>query len=330
MSSSNDAVVKTTFLEGQGLGNQLWVYASARATAKKLNRPHVCEGFKQFKGQSFLQLATDSDPSELAPVEQFNEILFYDEQLKYFSSTYDARVENLPVRVHLNGLFQSEQYLSGYAHQLKQWIVPSQRLKYAAQDFHQTCVLNLRGGEFKRHKDLVLPKIYWEMALKKMRDIVDFDDILVVTDDIPYARALFPRFNIFSGGIEDCYGALMGAKSIIASNSSFSYFPIKTRADQPIVIAPEHWARFGHVRKRWAMPANCYSDWLYLTVDGSLKRADECARDAQSDATYYDTTFSLRVSKDQQVGRLKTSFIPNAVKRPLKWVLSRLFPKRFG
>jgi hypothetical protein len=322
--------VKTTFLEGQGLGNQLWVYASARAIAKRLKRPHVCEGFKQFKGQSFLHLAVDRDPAEIAPVEQFNEILFYDSQLKYFSSTYDIRVENLPGRVHLNGLFQSERYLSGYACQLRKWIAPSERLKNKALDFQQTCVLNLRGGEFKRHKDLILPKTYWEMALRKMRDIVDFDDILVVTDDIPYGRALFPRFNIFSGGVEECYGALMGAKSIIVSNSSFSYFPIKTRLDQPIVIAPEHWARFGHARKRWAMPANCYSDWRYLAVDGSLKRAEECIGDAQSDGAYYDANFSLRVSKDHKVGRLKTRFIPNAVKRPLKTVLSRLFPKRFG
>jgi hypothetical protein len=159
---------------------------------------------------------------------------------------------------------------------------------------------------------------------------VGAEKFLVVTDDPAYARAFLPEFPVLQGGVEECYAALMGAKSIIVSNSSFSYFPIKTRKDLPFVIAPEHWARFGDPSKRWAMPSNVYEGWNYLSSDGRLLSSCECFNSAALDADYYQREFSIRVPSTMKFGSNFSSFLPRSIKYPLKKALSYFFPKLIG
>lgn len=256
--STQASIIRTQFLVGQGLGNQLWVYAAGRGLAEHLGRPHVVSGMKFFKGAGFLEIDSAVDPTPDAPVVQFNEALFYDPELKYFSATYDRRVQELPDRVQINGLFQSEQYFYGRLGELAKWIRPSAQVQDFAAGHDKTCVINLRGGEYKRHKTLILPRSYWDSAVAHIRKRAEIQRIIVVTDDHAYARAFLPEFPVLDGGVAECYAALLGAHSIAISNSSFSYFPIKTRIDRPFVVAPEYWARYGHQSKRWAMPANIY------------------------------------------------------------------------
>ena len=44
------------FREGQGLGNQLWYYASAKSIADKLNFELVIQNYHLFKGKKFLKI----------------------------------------------------------------------------------------------------------------------------------------------------------------------------------------------------------------------------------------------------------------------------------
>jgi hypothetical protein len=168
------------------------------------------------------------------------------------------------------------------------------------------------------------------MAVSIVRAKVGAEQFLVVTDDPAYARAFLPEFPVLQGGVEECYAALMGAKSLIVSNSSFSYFPIKTRKDRPFVIAPEHWGRFGDSRKRWAMPSNVYEDWNYLSSDGRLLSSFECFESAALDADYYQREFNIRIPSTMKLGSNISSFLPISIKRPLKRALSYFFPKSIG
>ena len=326
----DNQIIQTKFLAGQGLGNQLWVYAVGRALAEKLGRQHVVLGMELFKGGSFLDIDINADPKPGAPIEQFNETLYYDPLLKYFSSTYDNRVETLPARVQINGLFQSERYLYDYMQDLSSWIRPSKYVQGVATSYEDICVLNLRGGEYKRHKSFILPRGYWDMAANVLRMKLGDVKIMVVTDDPAYARAFLPEFPVLEGGVAECYAALMGAKAIAVSNSSFSYFPIKTRHDLPFVVAPEHWARYGHSEGRWAMPSNVYQGWTYLSASGALLEYSNCLKAAAVDATYYETTFNVRVPQYMLTNISLTRFIPVTLKRFIKRVAAYLFPTRFG
>lgn len=323
-------IIRTQFLAGQGLGNQLWVYAAGRSLAEHLGRPHVVTGMNVFKGASFLEIDNAEDPDPGAPVAQFNEALFFDPEMKYFSSTYDRRVEALPARVQIDGLFQSERYIYGRFCDLAQWIRPSAEVQALAASHAKTCVLNLRGGEYKRHASLILPRSYWDHAVAQLRARADVRNILVVTDDRAYARAFLPELEVLEGGVAECYAALMGAKALAVSNSSFSYFPIKTRSDKPLVIAPEHWARYGHAAKRWAMPSNHYSDWLYIDTDGRPCDQETCRAEADRDAEMYETEYSIRVPPSMGVGLSRMRYLPQWLKRPLKKIAARVLPTKIG
>jgi len=49
-------MILTELYDGQGLGNQLWVYAACRSIAEKLQMPHKILSPDKFKGNSFLDI----------------------------------------------------------------------------------------------------------------------------------------------------------------------------------------------------------------------------------------------------------------------------------
>lgn len=90
--------------------------------------------------------------------------------------------------------------------------------------YKDICVLNIRGGEYRRHKNLILPRTYWVDAMINIRQKIGVDQFLIVTDDRSYAKALFPSIPVLEGGVAECYAALHGAHCHIVSNSSFHTF----------------------------------------------------------------------------------------------------------
>lgn len=322
-------MIHTEFLPGQGLGNQLWVYAAARGIAKRLGRPHVVTGRGAFKAGDFLELDWgDSELLKDGPIAQFQEELFYDPELKYFASDFDRRVLDLPERCRIDGLMQSEKYFFGCESELNRWIRASETVRRRAEVFSHRAVLNLRGGEYKRHRNLVLPKSYWQDAMRHLTERTGETKFLVVTDDSAYAKALFPGFEVVSG-IEDSWAALHGAKAMAVSNSSFSYFPIKTRTDAPLVIAPSLWARPANAYNRWATPANFYEGWQWLGADGELGMHEDCVQVVEATRTHYQS-YNVRIPNCSRLGQRATYLIPSWVKKPMKRVLARLLPIWFG
>ena len=261
-------MIKTNFLNGQGLGNQLWAYAAVRGIAKKLGMPYSVGEKKYFKGDTFLEISlSDSSDKDFDPFYIFKEQQFFDQELQYFATDYDTRVEKLQENTLIQGYFQSEKYLYEFNESLSDWIPLSDAMKEYSQQFSETCILNIRGGEYKRHKSLILPKSYWEDGMLNVQKKTSLDKFLIVTDDPSYAKALFPNMSILNGGVAECYAALYGANSLIVSNSSFSYFPIKTRKDFPLVIAPYQWSRFGNIKlEKWNKILFCLLIMVILLI----------------------------------------------------------------
>jgi hypothetical protein len=324
-------MIKTNFLDGQGLGNQLWVYATVRSLAKKLGMPYSIEGKNSFKGYSFLEISlSDSIDKDFDRSYIFKEQQFFDQELQYFATDYDARVEKLQENTLIEGYFQSEKYLYEFNDSLSDWIPLSDAMKEYSQQFSETCILNIRGGEYKRHKSLILPKSYWEDGMLNIQKKTSLDKFLIVTDDPSYAKALFPNIPILNGSVAECYAALYGANSLVVSNSSFSYFPIKTRKDSPFVIAPYQWSRFGNKHNRWAAPANLYKDWSWQDIYGNILNYEECEFNRMQTLNYYESEYN--VCTKASVVNLKNKFkhMPIKLKKPIKLFLSILLPKHFG
>ena len=336
--TNRESLIVTKFYEGQGLGNQLWVYAAARSIANELHMPFALLGKEQFKGKDFLKIKStigiDEDQAHeltgLGEINNFHEKRFYDPQLDHFSSAYDARVMSVSGITQLNGLFQSEKYFYEDLVKLKHYFSLEMSLLDRNKIPEEVGVINLRGGEYKRHKSLILPKSYWDDAIKNLRNLTGVTKFLVVTDDVPYAHALFPKFEVLRGGVGDCYASLFNAQNLILSNSSFAYFPVKTGGNAKTVIAPRYWSRFSNAEKRWASIANCYEDWLWQDINGGLSSYDECLFESEKTLRFYESNYCICTLESELLKKPLRSIIPKSIRRMIKKGLGLFFPRWIG
>jgi len=331
-------MIITELYDGQGLGNQLWVYAAARSIAEQLDVPFVLLGAERFKGKSFLNIDSEVEISALEALDvakgahwkSFYEALYYDRDLDYISSGFDSRVLALSGANKLDGLYQSEKYFFGNLERPKRYFFLDDAWKTKNPVPDDTCIINLRGGEYKRHKNFILPESYWKKAIENMKNIAGVRKFLVVTDDVRYARVMFPGFDVLEGEIGDCYASLYNAKFLILSNSSFAYFPVKTGGNSRVVIAPKYWARYANLMERWASPANLYESWLWQASDGKLFTWEECLPECEATEAEYEIKYFVRTTLEQVKKPGVRQFVPEAIRRKLKRGLSLIFPRHFG
>ena len=331
-------MIITELYEGQGLGNQLWVYAASRSIAEQLNVPFILLGAERFKGKDFLHINSEVGISAAEAVDvakssrwsSFHEAFFYDRELDYMSSGFDSRVLALSGMSKLDGLYQSEKYFFGDLERPKMYFDLDDVWKSKNRVEDDTCIINLRGGEYKRHKNLILPESYWNKAIENMKRMSDVRKFLVVTDDVRYARAMFPKFDVLEGGIEDCYASIYNAKYLILSNSSFAYFPVKTGGNSRLVIAPKYWARYATPCGRWASIANLYESWLWQSPDGRLSTFEECLPECAGTEAVYEAKYFVRTTPDIVQKPGIRQFVPKLLRSRIKRALSLILPRYFG
>lgn len=326
-------MIITEFLEGQGLGNQLWMHAAGCSIAEQLGMPYLATGLDHFKGASFLEIKNSPDAlSSGGPpqgIARFYEKLYFDPELNAYMCDFDTEVLNIAGPTLISGYFQSEKYFFGDLSRICRYVNLKAEWQKQCVD-ERTCILNVRGGEYKRHKNLCLPESYWIHAMRTMSERHQIKNFLVVTDDTRYARALFPTLPILEGGVAACYAALFHARYVVLSNSSFSYFPVKGGRPKMQVIAPMHWARFANPLRRWASPANVYSGWEWQDATGNLHDYLECQRQAEATSDYYHQQYYVATTMGATRPPLWREHIPAPVRFAIKRALGRLFPTRIG
>jgi hypothetical protein len=325
-------MIITEFYDGQGLGNQLWLYVACRSIADQLNMPFKIIHPERFKGKKFLDIDFGDQEKNIKENEItiFNEEIFYDPDLDYFSSDFDERVLDLKQNTKINGLFQSEKYFFGDSNRLKKYLPIKREFIDVNQIDDQTCVIYIRGGEYKRHSKLILPMSYWLNAIANMEHIYGIKKFVAVSDDDNYVKAMFPKIKILPGAMEQDYVALMQAKFVILANSSWGFFPTKTGCDKVCVIAPKYWARFNNSFQRWASPANLYESWLWQDYHGHLHEYDQCYEEARNTIKFYKAHYSIRSTYEQIQKKHLRRFLPKILRTYLKKFLSLIFPKKIG
>jgi len=327
-------MIVTELYKGQGLGNQLWCYSACRSIADELGMPFMILGRENFKATHFLDICFHAKDHIVSDEEYdfhiFHEQRFYDEEIEYVASGYDKLVEKLTPYTQIEGLFQSEKYFYNNLNRIREYIQIKKEYRDLVYIPDDTCILNIRGGEYKRHKLFNLPKSYWLDAMKNMRDYYGISRFLIVTDDHKYARALFPDIDIVQEGIAESYISLHNALYLIVSNSTFSYFPIKTKSIKPIVIAPKYFARFNDKHNRWASPANIYSEWLWQDRTGNLKTYSDCIVEVENVEIMYANDYYINISPSLIAPKGLAKFIPVIVKNLVKKFLSKFFPLKYG
>ena len=328
-------MIKIIFKKGQGLGNQLWLFCSAKSIAEKLNVDIEIINFKNFKGIDFLKLDCNNfsddiykDSNEIKE-NIFFERSYYDKELEYIVTSYDERVLNINNDCILEGNFQSEKYFFGDSKKIRSYIKLKEHYKNNFKIPKDFCILNIRGGEYKRHRKFILPKSYWLNGINNFKEKFGINKFLIVTDDYKYSKALFKNFEIIYGDIGECYASIYNCSNLLSSNSSFSYFPYKTGLSKNI-IGPMFWARHHNKFNRWTSPGNFYENWLWQDKFSNLKTYDDCKKIVQETDSYYKYNYKILVSKKDIPYSGLFKFVPNKIKRKIKVILSYIFPRIIG
>lgn len=322
-------MIAMEFQDGQGLGNQLWVYVVCRSIAEKLDIDFTILNYEKFKGADFLDLSRTNSKCELRNPTVYNERMFFDSELGAFIYDFDPNVLTNANDFIIRGIFQSEKYFDSLGDQLNRYIKIKPDALNSIDVQSNTCILYIRGGEYKRHKNLILPKSYWTNAMSNMQKFIPNVNFKIVSDDDRYCKSLFPDIEILPGDMSSDFVALFKAKYVILSNSSWGYFPVKLGLKPEIVIAPMYWARFGNEYERWVSPANCYSEWKWQDSSGKIVSDSDLAASLNKTLEYYNSSFYILTNNDA-VLKNKSKFLNQSIRNKIKSALGLIIPRMIG
>ena len=291
-------MIGTELLKGQGLGNQLFCYVTARCIAKKQNSEFGVLGQEQLPkgpngetGLYFMDLFFGKEASKEDFIDSYHE---KEERIFIGTSNHDmllhgcyiASADEALMQVRdgtlLYGNMQDETYFADYREEICQWL----RVKpeYDDKEFSKEnlCIINMRGGEYTGHPELCLRKKYWKDGMKRMKEIRPDMEFMIVTDDVSHANKLFPDIPAYHFDLSKDYTTIKNAHYLLLSNSSFAFFPAYTSDTLKYAIAPKYWARHNVSNGYWASEQNIYSLFHYLDRKGQLFTAEECRKEVKA------------------------------------------------
>ena len=285
-------MIVTEIYNGQGLGNQLWCYVVTRTIAKKHGYDFGIMHPEKFKCLDFMNLDFGKEviggtgPEGGVPRELPKDIGFYynEHAIKHPATGADIRVfdpllASVPDGTKIDGIMQDEQYIADYKDEIRTWLRVRPDYIEKCQSGDDICIINFRGGEYTRIKDVFLPKKYWEDAIAHMRSINPLMRFVVVTDDVVTARTFFPDFEISHTSIGHDYATIYTATYLILSNSSFAWFPAWLSTKTQKIIAPKYWASHNISDGYWSTGGSLTHGFTYLDRAGVLSTYEDCLKE---------------------------------------------------
>ncbi len=289
-------MIGTEFLKGQGLGNQLFCYISARCIAKDLGCEFGTAGQEQLavnihskKGMYFMDMDLGSP---IVNVDDFHIYKEAEERLYLKNCVHDMvygcyvagsdeKLYHIKDNTLIYGNLQAQRYFLAHKEDIKQWLRVKE--EYDSYEFTRDnlCIMNVRGGEYVDNRSLFLRKSYWLNAMKHMKSIRSDMEFMIVTDDLEAAGRLLPGIPAYHFDLAGDYVTIKNAKYLVLSNSTFAFFPAFTSETAMKIIAPKYWARHNVSDGYWASEQNIYEEFMYLDRKGKLFTAEECREELE-------------------------------------------------
>ena len=253
-------MITTEIYDGQGPGDQLWVYLTTRYVSHKNGYDFGIEHPERWKLKN---LNVDFGKEVAGVIKRYQEKrVDHPAHHDCNISDIDWDVFNVEDNTKLEGLFHYSALLEENRELFKEWL-----------DFNSIIdrnpvvsgkvIANIRGGEYRGVPDLILPKKYWDMCLDRLGNPL----IEIVTDDPAYALSLIPHGRVFQGSMIEHFENLFTAEKLILSNSAFGFFPAAL-GNASEVLAPKYWSRWNISDGFWAMEMDkCYK-FTYIDREG--------------------------------------------------------------
>ncbi|MEN9621732.1 MAG: hypothetical protein RLZZ67_166 [Candidatus Parcubacteria bacterium] len=284
----------TEFYEGQGLGNQLWCYATTRTIAMDKGYLFGFKNPEHFKGFDFMDIelgeqVLGGDVKGSIPPQSLPEgIQHYYAERKILHAdgsdirTYDKTLVNVPDNTKIDGCMQDERYIRHRKDEIRQWFAVKKEQEFLEFSRKDICVINFRGGTYTRDKNFFLRPQYWKDAVAHMRTINPNFKFVVITDDVTTAKKFFPDFDAYHFDTAKDYIIIKNAHYLILSNSSFAFFPAWLSTTLKYCIAPKYWGRHNTSDGYWSLGYNINDGWNYLDREGKIFTSTECCTEFES------------------------------------------------
>lgn len=277
--------------DGQGLGAQLWIYATTRALASRRGLDFKIFGVHRFKGMDFLDL----DFGEGKASQPLKEIT---EREEYLRGTWrritrpDPRLFAVQAGTKISGNLLGMSYISGFESATKEWIKPKNDLD-AINLPENTCVVHLRGGDFSKILDVFVPSSYYKKSMRLLKRINPLIEFKCVTDDPDVARRVLGDIEIIgsarSGKIDkrrashhgkgdagEDFLILMASRYAIIPNSSFSWWATFLSATLEFGVGPKYWSYHNVSNGYWSSFDMVSPHLQYLDRRGKAQTASDC------------------------------------------------------
>ena len=252
------------------LGNHLWQYASTRSVAESKNYDWGFNNFcshDYYGGKSqFYFMDVDFGKQISGITKEFNETWDVRDGTNILTGV-DEAIYNIEDNTHIYGynkaygaLLQSEDYLWKNKNSVKTWFgIKSEYKKEYDDKLEQMgilldenmCILNLRGGEYRGIRHVLLINKYWEDGIRYMLNVNPKMKFICITDDTELAKSQLPgHVQVIHQDVGFDFYVVNSARYIIIANSSFAWWAAwLSNADK--IIAPFGW-------------------WLHNTTDGKM------------------------------------------------------------
>lgn len=289
-------MIGTEFIDGQGLGNQLFCYVTARAVALENGYDFGTAGQERFavnihsdRGMYFMDVDLGHAITE-EDKKNFN--IYHDVETRLYIGnsvhdlTHGCYVAGADPGIHrvadntlLYGNMQDESYFVKYLPQVREWLKVKPEYDSHEYSRENLCIINMRGGEYTGSPELLINRRYWLNGMKEMKKIRPDMEFMIITDDVETAQRILPGIPAYHFDIGKDYVTLKNAHYLLLSNSSFACLPAHTSETLKFVIAPKYWARHNVSDGYWASEQNIYSLFHYMDREGRVFTAEECRRE---------------------------------------------------
>lgn len=325
-------MIGTEFLKGQGLGNQLFCYVTARMAAEEKGCDFCTAGQEQFavnihsdRGMYFMDVdlgraISQEEKKNFHIYQEAETRLFignsrHDMEHGCYISGRDEALMDVEDNTLIYGNMQDESYFIGQLDKVKQWLKVKPEYDSYEYSRENLCIINMRGGEYTGSPELYIDKSYWIHGIKEMKKIRPDMEFMIVTDDVEAAGKMLPGIEAHHFDIGKDYVTLKNAHYLLLSNSSFACLPAHTSDTLKFAIAPKYWARHNVSDGYWASEQNIYSLYHYMDRKGRLFTADECRRELQQ----YKERSRKYAHRNQRPGKIREGFQHIRIKGVYSW-----------
>lgn len=289
-------MIGTEVTHGDGLGNQLFRYVTARCIAKDRGEEFGVLGKETFANNMHSSCGLyfmDLDFGKEVTREDFKHRYHEKEKRLYLgNSAHDLQhgayvagtdwdMYKVPEDTLLWGNMQSEDYYLKYKEEIKEWL--KVKPEYDCYDYSQDdlCILHIRCTDYMNCPELFVKKSYWKNGMKNMRKINPKMRFMIITNDVKEANKILPGIPAYNFDLAKDYSIIKNAKYLLLANSSFTYFPAFTSETVKYIIAPKYWARHNVSDGYWSSEQNIYTGFHYQDRKGNIFSAEECRRELE-------------------------------------------------